>query len=306
MANSFGLEIAGPQQISGSGETTFNFTGDIAPGGYMYGFSQLNLNAGEIGAEQQEFTISLSDGGSGGGSSVTVTQSLGGFDSSSSSYVTCIAAVGPQLPANLFFANNAQTTIGTPSTTNPVMPSAPPSFAVSALSGFSLSFGKSSDLDGIGASVGVVMSPVDGSLAMLGTASLIGDGSGIQPTSTVTGGMLVLCEPTDEVGVYMQQNTGTDDHLWQYVLWNATQLGVFLQSFYMQYPIESQLSTPTFVSLSVGGNDFWLGDHDGNGGFAQGNTPFTTSGDTGATSYGGYGKVSAQYQVANYLLIGVT
>jgi hypothetical protein len=302
MANSFGLEISGPQEISGNGSTTFTFSGDIAPGGYLYGFSQLNLNAGEIVAYQQDFTISLSDNGGGGGNSVTVTQSLGGFNSSSSSYVTCIAVVASELPPGLYFANNTQTIIGAPSTTNPITPTAPPQVAVAALSGFSLSFSKGSSLDGIGASVGVSMSPADGSLAMLGTASLIGGSKiGIQPTSTVNGSALVLSQPSDEVGVYMQQNTGTDDDLWQYVLWNATQLGVFLQSFYLQFLIYHGPPTPVFSSLSVGGNNFWLGDQGGKPGFAQGSTPFTSSGFTD-----GYPDLPAQYQVANYLLIGVT
>jgi hypothetical protein len=307
MSNSFGLAIQGPQEITGNSSTTFTFPGDIAPGGYMYGFSQLNLNAGEAGDSQQAFSISLSDDGGGGSNSVTVTQKLNGFNTSSSSYVTCLAALGESLPNNLFFGNTVQTPIGTVATTNPISPTGPLAVATAALSGFSLSFGEKSDMDGIGASVGVAMNP-DGTLGLLGTASLIGDEDGIDPNSTVTGSILVITTPIGSagVGVYMQETTGTGEHLWQYVLWDATELAVFLQSFYAQFPIIDGIDTPTFTSLSVGGTSFSLGDNNGNPGFAQGNVPFNAVGYLGVTSSGATDNTPAQYQVASYLLVGVT
>ncbi len=237
---------------------------------------------------------------------MTVTQTLGGFNTSSSSYVTCLAAVAPNLPSNLFFANITQTTIGTPATANPVTPTGP--LSVAALSGFSLSFGESSDLDGIGASVGVAMSP-DGALAVLGTASLIGDEDGIEPNSTVTGSMMVITTPIDSagIGVAMQQTTGTDDSLSQYVLSGANDLGVFLQSFYLQFPISDGAATPMLISLSVGGSSFSLGSEGGESGYAQGQVPFNASGYLGVTYYGRKTETTvSQYQVANYLLVGLT
>jgi hypothetical protein len=300
MSNALNLEVQGPQQIVGTGSTTFNFSGDVSS--FTFGFTQIACASATPGDAQQTFSMLLSSNSGVGGTSVTVDQALTGFNPDTSySYVTCVATVG-STPNGVQLLTSAQAPIGGPA---PTTESANmPTLAVAAafLSGFYLEFGNDdTDIDGIGAGVGVAIAPSSTTTAsMIGSGFLIGDGSGIAASNSyVTGGMILISAPLSGVGVAMQAMV-VPGSLNEKVLSGPGNLAVFLQSFSAQYPISSSYGTPTFDHMTVGASkvslDRW--------GRARGDLVLSAWGYEGVTTY--LGQKRAWYDAATYVLIGMT
>ncbi|MBV8579092.1 MAG: hypothetical protein JOZ86_00485 [Candidatus Eremiobacteraeota bacterium] len=297
MSNPLNLEIQGPQYISGTGSTTFEFSDTVTS--CVFGFSKINAEQEDSVEDMQDFTLQLWTNGA-NGSTVTVNQTVGGFvPDETYSYVTCLATVG-STPEGVTLANSAKMPLGSSALVTSSI-GGPPALCLGVLSGFGLQFTDDTDLDGIGAGVGVTMVPSGTPEIMLvGNGSLIGDEQAAA-SNTVSGGLICISAAALAAGGFNGTMVATagQTNIWEWLLSNSTPAtpGLFLQSFYFQWPIAFGLGGgPWFQSITAGGSN-----------------PTISSGGLAVTAYlNGYvnygerhspNQQPATYQTANYVCL---
>ncbi|MBV8645356.1 MAG: hypothetical protein JO225_15730 [Candidatus Eremiobacteraeota bacterium] len=203
-------------------------------------------------------------------------------------------------PEGVTLANSAKMPLGSSALATSSI-GGPPALCLGVLSGFGLQFTDDTDLDGIGAGVGVTMVPSGTPEIMLvGNGSLIGDEQAAA-SNTVSGGLICISAAALAAGGFNASMVGTtgQTNIWEWLLSNSTPAtpGLFLQSFYFQWPIAFGLGGgPWFQSITAGGSN-----------------PTISSGGLAVTAYlNGYvnygerhspNQQPATYQTANYVCL---